>query len=155
MFIKETRTQTVIIPSAALSSNIRQSIVTKLYNDVEGKTFNNSYIILVLSISYISEGSITNSGDISFKVTYQALSVQIVTNSIIEARVIEVNSMGLFAQIGPVNLFVSHHQIPMNVKQNLMVSSIVRLRVKGVRYDNGLSVVGSLNEEYLGVVANF
>lgn len=152
MFIKESRTHTVIIPACDMSMNIRQSIINRLYKDVEGITLNDSYIVSVLNILFISEGILTNNGDISFKVKYQALSIQIINDSVIEARVIEVNSMGMFAQIGPVNLFVSHHQIPLNVKENIMVSSLVRLRVKGVRYSNGLSVVGSLNEEYLGVV---
>lgn len=152
MFIKENRTHTVIIPACDMSANIRKSIMNRLYDDVEGVTLNDSYILAVLKIIFISEGVITNNGDISFRVKYQALSIQIINDSVIEARVIEVNSMGMFAQIGPINLFVSHHQIPSNVKENIMVSSLVRLRVKGVRYDNGLSVVGSLNEEYLGVV---
>ncbi|KRH94846.1 DNA-directed RNA polymerase subunit E' [Pseudoloma neurophilia] len=152
MFIKELRDHTINISSSLITSNIRQSILTKLYQDVEGATFNNSYILLVLTINNISEGRITNNGDIAFIINYTALSLQLQENTVIETRVLELNQMGLFSRIGPISIFISNHQIPINVKENLMNSSLIRLRVKGVRYNNGLSVVGSLNEEYLGVV---
>lgn len=152
MFVKKILNHTVNIPSNFLSSSLSQIILSQLYFDVENKTYNDHYLLLVLKIITISEGKIKINGDIIFKITYQALCLEIENNYILESKVIEINNMGIFTNIGPINIFVSHHQIPVNVKESIILGSVVRLRVKGVRYDNGISVVGSLNEEYLGVI---
>lgn len=152
MFTLATHHHTVNIPAALLNADIPTSIHSALYTDVEGKTLNSTYILLVLEILHISEGHITLTGDITFKVKFKSLNLEIKNGMVVEAKIAEVNQMGLFAHIGPVSIFVSHYQIPSSLRDNLTVGSGVRLRVKGVRYENGISVVGTLNEEFLGVV---
>lgn len=152
MFIKETRSHVVTLPASKLSTSIQSSILSLLYTDLESTTTAPTFILTILRVESIGDGVITTTGAIEFKVDFECVSINILPDMIIECKVVEVNAMGLFAQIGPVNLFVSHHQVPQAVKENVMEGSVVRMRVKGVRYDKGVSVVGSLNEEYLGVV---
>jgi len=91
---------------------------------------------------------------------------------VLDAIVTVVNKLGFFAEVGPLQVFVSKHVIPADMhfdpqsnpacyisqisdEQPVQIQkdSQVRLRVLGVRVDaSEIFAVGTIKEDYLGVL---
>ena len=83
----------------------------KLYSDVEGTcTGRNGYIIAVLSISDAGSGTIIPGiGTAEFVVKYTAIVYKPFKGEVVDGQVANVNKMGFFADVGPLQIFVSSH----------------------------------------------
>ncbi|CAM0137707.1 unnamed protein product [Umbelopsis sp. WA50703] len=90
----------------------------KLYADVEGTCSGRfGYIITVVRIHTIGKGKILpGSGLAEFKVKYQAIVFKPFKGEVVDAVVTTVNKMGFFADVGPLQVFVSSHLIPSDMK---------------------------------------
>ena len=69
-----------------------------------------SYIIAVVHISSVGEGKIIpSSGFARFKIAYTAVVMKPFKGEVVDGRVTTVTKMGLFAMVGPMQVFVSAH----------------------------------------------
>lgn len=149
---------------------MKQYLRQKLLTDVEGTcTGQFGYIVCVLDCMNIDVGmgQITtgNTGSAEFKVKYRAVVWKPFKGEVMDAVVSSVNSMGFFADVGPLSVFISKHLIPSDMKytpshtppayisedQVVMKDSKVRIKIIGTRSDvNSISAIGSIKEDYLG-----
>ncbi len=91
-----------------LGPNLYQHIVDVLMRTVEGscsKRF--GYIIKVLNMGDIGEGKVKDGGDVLFQVSYRALVFMPYPKEVLDATISEVSTLGFFANVGPLKLFVS------------------------------------------------
>ncbi|KAI9759148.1 MAG: DNA-directed RNA polymerase II subunit [Chaenotheca gracillima] len=156
---------------------IKDYLTNKLLEDVEGTCTGNYYIICVMDAYDISEGRIMpGSGVAEFTVHYRAVVWRPFKGETVDAVVSSVNKMGFFADVGPLNVFVSNHKlvsttetlqfIPSDVKfdanatppqysnnedQLIEKGTQVRIKLIGTRADVGsIYAVGSIKEDFLG-----
>ncbi len=168
-FIKDLSLNLTLHPSY-FGPNMKQYLRQKLLTDVEGTcTGQVGYIICVLDCMNIDVGKgrilTGNSGYAEFKVKYRAVVWKPFKGEVVDAVVSSVNSMGFFADVGPLSVFISKHLIPNDMKytpshtppayisedQVVMKSSKVRIKIIGTRSDvNSISAIGSIKEDYLG-----
>jgi DNA-directed RNA polymerase II subunit RPB7 len=168
-FIKDLSLNLTLHPSffgAQMNDYLRQKLLT----DVEGTcTGQFGYIVCVLESSNIDVGKGRvipgNNGYAEFEVRYKAVVWKPFKGEVVDGIVNSVNSMGFFADVGPLSVFVSKHLIPSDMKYNpshtppayigedqlVTKNSRVRIKVIGTRSDvNSISVIGSIKEDYLG-----
>ncbi len=82
-----------------------------------------------------------------------------------DAKITNVNKMGFFAEVGPLNIFVSSHLIPIEYRfqpeanppefvsasDRLVKGRKVRIKIVGTRVDaNEIFAIGTMKEDYLG-----
>ena len=106
---------------------------------------------------YLSNSNTSSCADCAFWKPFKG--------EVVDAVVSSVNSMGFFADVGPLSVFISKHLIPNDMKytpshtppayisedQVVMKSSKVRIKIIGTRSDvNSISAIGSIKEDYLG-----
>lgn len=149
-----------------IGERLRKEISTKVEGSCAGKA---GYILSVTDIKEISKGVIHDStGDTCFKIKYNAILLKPFKNEVLDALVTEIHKMGFFCQIGPLQIFVSVHQIPeelvfdssgipvfQNKDQSLKIekNSHVRLKIIGTRIDlKDIFAVGTIKEDYLGII---
>lgn len=154
MFYVKEFTQKIYLSPAYLGPNMQSLVKEYLLNMVEGSCGSNGYIVAVLEIDDISEGQVALNGQTIFKVCYKALILKPAKGEIIDANVVEMNKMGIFAAVGPLSIFVSNYQIPNFMFENeIAKDSMVRLKIIATMFDSTkIYAVGTLNDEYLGLI---
>ncbi|KNE94349.1 hypothetical protein PSTG_12251 [Puccinia striiformis f. sp. tritici PST-78] len=90
----------------------------KLSRDVEGTcTGRFGYIIAVLSTLDVSAGTIQpGTGMAEFVIKYSAIVLKPFKGEVVDGIVGQVNKMGFFVEVGPLQAFVSSHLIPSDLK---------------------------------------
>jgi DNA-directed RNA polymerase II subunit RPB7 len=111
-------------------------------------------------------------GVVMFQMSFNAIVFRPFKGEALDAIVKSVNKMGFFAEVGPLDVFVSKHLIPADMsfdpqsnpaayisqiseEQPLRITkgSEVRLRVIGTRMDAAeIFAIGSIKEDFLGVI---
>lgn len=154
MFYISHLSHTIHLPPPYFNTDLPTSVRSHLLSQVEGICSNDhGFVLCVLSINTIGEAILNNMGSVLFKVNYTALTLKPRCNEVLEVKVNEINKMGIFARIGPLSIFVSNYQIPSTLHESIKKDTLVRLRIIGVKIDkNEMYAVGTINEEYLGVV---
>lgn len=139
----------------------------KLRSDVEGTcTGRHGYIIKVVNVVDVGSGKvIPGSGLAEFNSSYQAVVLKPFKGEVMDAKITNVNKMGFFAEVGPLNIFVSSHLIPIEYKwqpesnppefvsgaDRLVKGRKVRIKIVGTRVDaNEIFAIGTMKEDYLG-----
>lgn len=51
-------------------------------------------------------------GSVEFRIKYRAIVLKPFKNEVVDAVVVTVNKMGFFAEVGPLNIFISNHVLP-------------------------------------------
>jgi len=127
------------------------------------------FIITVTSVERIGLGKIqSGTGFVVFPVKYKAIVFKPFKEEIVDAVVSQVNKMGFFAEVGPLQVFVSSHLIPPYLKfdpqsnppcfvseegDKIEKDSEVRLKIVGTRVDaNEIFSIGSIKEDFLGPI---
>lgn len=152
MFYVKDFTHIIHLNACYLGPNIQSLLKDYLYKTIEGSCTSSGYIISVLDIEDVSEGKISLDGLTKFNIKYKALVLRPFKDEIIEATVVEMNKMGLFASVGPLTIFISNHQMPADT--HILKESIVRLKIIGTKIDSfKIYAVGTLNDEYLGILS--
>ena len=140
---------------------------------VEGScTGRHGFIVMVTQINRVSEGMVTDDGTARAKyhVEYGCIAFRPFKGEVLDATVTQVNKFGVFAEAGPLNLFVSNQLIEddmafESVGENKYVSSDqtveikkdaeVRVRVVGMRIDaSEIFCIATIKEDYLGVIGD-
>ncbi|CAO1407974.1 unnamed protein product [Diamesa serratosioi] len=143
----------------------------KLYTEVEGTcTGKYGFVIAVTSINDIGSGIIqAGQGFVVYPVKYKAIVFRPFKGEVLDAVVKQVNKVGMFAEIGPLSCFISHHSIPADMQfcpnsvpacykskdEEIVIAAEdkIRLKVVGTRVDaTGIFAIGTLMDDYLGLV---
>eukprot|EP01102_Stenamoeba_stenopodia_P005236 TRINITY_DN15785_c0_g1_i1.p1 TRINITY_DN15785_c0_g1~~TRINITY_DN15785_c0_g1_i1.p1 ORF type:complete len:174 (+),score=34.73 TRINITY_DN15785_c0_g1_i1:175-696(+) len=153
--------------------NLRKTIIEKLHQDVEGTCSGKyGFIIFVTGVEDISMGKVQDStGHVGFDVVYRAIVFRPFKNEIVDGVVTQVTKLGFFADVGPMQVFVSEHLIPADFKFDVLsnppcfvstdpgaVEKIekdtqVRLKITGTRIDAvEIFSIGTLKEDFLGPI---
>ncbi|ELA45920.1 hypothetical protein VCUG_02589 [Vavraia culicis subsp. floridensis] len=154
MFFISELSHTIHLSPNYFDTNLQYAVRSHLLEEVEGAcSSDHGFILAVISIQNVGEAVLNHMGSVLFKVKYTAITLKPVRNEVIEAKVDEVNKMGLFAHIGPLSIFVSNYQIPNNLQESIKKDTLVRLKIIGTKIDkNEIYAVGTINEEFLGVI---
>lgn len=88
-----------------------ETVKQKLYTEVEGTcTGKYGFVIAVTTIDMIGSGIIQpGQGFVVYPVKYKAIVFRPFKGEVLDAVVKQVNKVGMFAEIGPLSCFISHH----------------------------------------------
>ncbi|MCJ1337600.1 DNA-directed RNA polymerase II subunit [Bachmanniomyces sp. S44760] len=148
---------------------VKEYLTNRLLEDVEGTCTGQYYIICVMDAYDISEGRvIPGSAVAEYTVHYRAVVWRPFKGETVDAIVSSVNRMGVFADVGPLPVFVSNHLIPPDIKwdpnatppqytdngdQVIEKGTHLRIKLIGTRSDVGsMFAIGSVKEDYLGLL---
>ncbi|KAJ1531284.1 DNA-directed RNA polymerase II subunit, partial [Cladochytrium tenue] len=97
---------------------MREWLTRRLYEEVEGTCSGRyGYVISVVEIVDIGRGVLqTVTGFAEFRVVYKAIVFKPFKNQVVDGLVTTVNRLGFFADVGPLQVFVSAHLIPPYLK---------------------------------------
>ncbi|KAJ3133274.1 DNA-directed RNA polymerase II subunit [Physocladia obscura] len=165
-------THTIQLHPRFFGAQLRESLKKRLYDEVEGTCSGLfGYIIAVIEIVSIGKGVLqTSSGYAEFLITYKAIVFKPFKGQVVEGVVTTVNRMGFFADVGPLQVFVSAHLIPGFLQfdananppayagetQDMQLIKIekgesLRIRILGTRVDaTEIFAIGTIKEDYLG-----
>ncbi|KAF4520645.1 hypothetical protein B566_EDAN007511 [Ephemera danica] len=167
-----------------LSETVRQ----KLYTEVEGTcTGKYGFVIAVTTIDHVGAGLIQpGQGFVLYPVKFRAIVFRPFKGQVLDAVVTQVNKrnenqlfpsimflsvVGMFADIGPLSCFISHHSIPADMEfcpnvqppcykskdEDVVIHADdeIRLKIVGTRVDaTGIFAIGTLMDDYLGLVCS-
>jgi len=167
-FIKEL-THTILLHPSYFGPRMLQYLESKLYADVEGTCSGQfGYIIAVVSILDIGKGMVmSGSGQAEFVTRYRAIVFKPFKGEVVDGVVKDVSKMGFFADVGPLQVFVSQQLIHPDMKydptsnppsfasedQIIEKGTKVRLKIVGTRVDaTEIFAIGTIKEDHLGVI---
>lgn len=111
---------TITLPPEHLGSSLPALLQETLLAQVEGHcTGRHGYIIAVLGHERLGRGLVqdnSETGAVEFRIKYRAIVLKPFKNEVVDAVVVTVNKMGFFAEVGPLNIFISNHLIPNDFK---------------------------------------
>ncbi|OZJ01992.1 hypothetical protein BZG36_04692, partial [Bifiguratus adelaidae] len=126
------------------------------------------FIVSVISVTKYGRGKILpGTGLAEYVVKYTAIVFKPYKGEVLDAIVTTVNKLGFFADVGPLNVFISSHLIPSDFKfdpngnppsyqsddQTIQKDVHVRLKIVGTRVDaTEIFAIGTIKEDYLGVI---
>lgn len=106
-------------------------------------------------------------GEVTFRVKYTALVMMPFRGEVILGFVMKINKNGIFAESGPIKVYVSQHEIPKDFEFDLETGTFrslesgetiakdteLRIQITGVSGDGGqeLVVTGTIRREELGI----
>ncbi|XP_050529443.1 DNA-directed RNA polymerase II subunit RPB7-like isoform X6 [Daktulosphaira vitifoliae] len=101
----------VLLHPKYFGPQLMESVKTKLYREVEGTcTGKYGFVIAVTHIDNIGSGLILpGQGLVVYSVKYKAIVFRPFKGEVLEAVVTQLNKVGMFADIGPLSCFISHH----------------------------------------------
>lgn len=123
------------------------TVKQKLYSEVEGTcTGKYGFVIAVTTIDHIESGIIQpGQGFVVYPVKYKAIVFRPFKGEVLDAVVTQVNKVGMFAEIGPLSCFISHHvsnvclrrthsndDYPVSFSQFLLICSTARMATRPV-----------------------
>ncbi|KAJ3206405.1 DNA-directed RNA polymerase II subunit [Entophlyctis luteolus] len=171
LFLKEL-SHTILLHPQFFGPRLAESLRKRLYDEVEGTCSGLfGYIIAVIGIVSTSKGVLqTASGYAEFVIVYKAIVFKPFKGQVVEGVVTTVNRMGFFADVGPLQVFVSAHLIPPYLRfdpnsnppaysgetQDMQLIKIekgesLRIRILGTRVDaTEIFAIGTIKEDYLG-----
>ncbi|OEJ84123.1 DNA-directed RNA polymerase II subunit RPB7 [Hanseniaspora osmophila] len=150
---------------------MKQFLRTKLLQDVEGTcTGKFGYILCVLDCNNIEieRGRILpNDGSAEFNVKYRAVVWKPFKGEVVDGIVSTCTDLGFEVDVGPLNVFVSKYLMPEDLffnsasnppsyqssEQIISKGSRIRLKIVGTKSGvNSIYAIGSIKEDYLGVI---
>lgn len=170
-FIRELE-KTITLHPSYFGPHMRDYLIHKLHDDVEGSCTGQFFIICVIDHEQISPGKIIpGRGDAEFTIHYKAIVYRPFRGETVDAVVTSVNKMGFFAEVGALQCFVSKQAIPSEIpfdetanppqysdggEQVINKGAHVRMKLVGIRSDVGkMYATASIKEDYLGWVFAF
>jgi DNA-directed RNA polymerase II subunit RPB7 len=173
MFYVKTLEHEIELEPVYHGPKLRNTIVAKLKEEVEGLALANyGFVINVVEVleDQIKSGIIEyDTGNVIFTVQYTALLLRPFINEVVDAVVAQCNSLGFFAYVGPLRIFVSKHSMPddmyngyqgdtdswVSSDQEVVISAGcgVRLKIKGRTIEqNNITAIGTIKDNYLGLI---
>ena len=102
----------LLLKPEALGPSWQQELRSRLFQQVEGTCDGKTgYIIAITDILDYGSGMIKEEarGQVTFNVEFEAIVMKPVKNEVMDAVVTQVGKLGFFAEVGPLECFVSHH----------------------------------------------
>mmetsp|Transcript_16334 Transcript_16334/g.26587 ORF Transcript_16334/g.26587 Transcript_16334/m.26587 type:complete len:182 (-) Transcript_16334:558-1103(-) len=173
MFYVKTLQHEIVAQPALFGPKLKSTIVRLLKEEVEGLALAEyGYVVNVIEVpeDQIKSGIIEyDTGDVVFSVKYTALLLRPFVNEVLDAVVSQCNTLGFFAYVGPLRVFVSKHSMPEDMlngwnpdkdswisdDKEVVISSGcgVRLRIKGRTVEQGnITAIGTIKDSYLGLM---
>lgn len=111
MFFLKELTHTINLHPQYFGPQIRQFLERRLYDEVEGTCSGRfGYVISVIEIVDIGNGVLlSNTGFAEYKIKYKAIVFKPFKNQVVDGIVTTVNKIGFWADVGPLQVFVSSH----------------------------------------------
>eukprot|EP01136_Pigoraptor_vietnamica_P012498 Opistho-1_new@52486 len=173
MFYYLSLSHEVLLAPKYFGPQLRDILRQKLYAEVEGTCKGeHGWIVMVKSIEDFGRGKIhPNRGIVSFTIRFTAVVFRPFKTEVADAIIEEVNKVGVFAQLGPISMYISHKQLPdkmvfdptavppcyKHLEDNTIIrkGTPVKVRIVGTRVDSTeIVAVGSMKgDRYLGVNA--
>lgn len=101
--------QTLQLHPSYFTPSLKDYLVKLLNDTVEGSCSGRlGYIIAVLDVSDVGRGKIVEGGA-EFKIVYKAIVYRPFKGEVVDGVVVSVNKMGVFADVGPLQCFISTH----------------------------------------------
>lgn len=118
MFFLKTLQHRVILPPQHFGPWLNEEVEKRLRKDVEGLCNGKfGFVVCVLSIENMSKGFIQDSyGGAAFDVEYKAIILKPFKGQVLDAIVGTINKMGIFADVGPLHVFISTQSMPSDLK---------------------------------------
>ena len=155
-FVKKLRRDILLEPKF-LGQKLKECVKKKLLDDLEGQCLGkHGYVISILDIADadIIPGLIDNdTGSVNVVVWYSAILLRPFRNEVLDTVVITASEEhGFFTKVGPLQIFVSRHAMPDDMRFNhnlgdcwisedetveIKEGSVVRLRIIGINIDAG------------------
>ncbi|CAG8603135.1 9299_t:CDS:10 [Paraglomus brasilianum] len=163
-------TKTLNLHPSYFGPDMHENLKNRLYVDVEGTcTGRYGYIIAVVKIENYSQGKVLPSlGLAEFTITYMAIVFKPFRGEVVDGTVTQVIKMGFFADVGPLQVFVSNHLIPSEYtfdphanppayigedQPTIERGSCVRMKIVGTRFDaTDIFAIGTIKDDFLGVI---
>ena len=173
MFYVKTLDHEIVLEPLHFGPKLRATLVRILKEQVEGLALANyGYVVNVIEVleDQIKSGIIEyDSGNVVFTVKYTALRLRPFINEVVDAVVSQCNTLGFFAFVGPLRIFVSKHSMPEDMMsgfdaekdawisddKEVVISSGsgVRLKIKGRTVEQGnITAIGTIKDNYLGLI---
>ena len=173
MFYVKSLEHEIVLEPVHFGQKLRDTLVKLLKEQVEGTALATyGYVVSVIEVPVkdIKSGIIEyDSGNVVFTVKYTALLLRPFINEVLDATVAQCNSLGFFAFVGPLRIFVSKHSMPEDMfngydgekdawisdDKEVIISSGcgVRLKIKGRTVEQGnITAIGTIKDNYLGLV---
>ena len=170
MFYEIQKTNHIILEPHELNAEVDATVRERAVQYFEENVVvPNGKIVTVYNVKRHGKGVVTTdfSGAVECMVSCKALVVQVDEDQVIDVLVTQVNKMGVFAMYGPVTVFVPaalmrefrYHATPptfvnkVGSDVTIRPNTELRVRAVGVRHKgNGLYVIGTLEQDYLGVL---
>lgn len=174
MFYVKTLEHEIVLQPSHFGPKLKATIVRLLKEEVEGLALAEyGFVVNVIEVpeDQIKSGIIEyDTGDVVFNVKYTALLLRPFVNEVLDAVVSQCNTLGFFAYVGPLRVFVSKHSMPEDMlngwnpdkdswvsdDKEVVISSGcgVRLRIKGRTVEQGnITAIGTIKDSYLGLVS--
>jgi DNA-directed RNA polymerase II subunit RPB7 len=155
MFFLKQLSRDLLLHPMHFGPRLHDIIRLRLIEEVEGTSMGKyGYVITVTEVrdEDIGRGVIQdNSGYVCFNIKYRAILFRPFKNQVLDAVVTVVNQLGFFADVGPLQVFVSRHAMPTDLnngydhENNAWISDdreveirkgcAVRLKIMGVSID--------------------
>lgn len=171
MFFLKDLSLTLALHPSYFGPQMDQFLRTKLLSEVEGSCSGKfGYIMCVLDCMAIDIGKgriVPGDGSAEFDVKYRAIVWKPFKGEVVDGVVSGVSELGIFVDVGPLNIFISTHLIPADMSYNSSANppayqsddqiiekgSRVRLKIVGTRSDvDKIFAIGSIKEDYLGAL---
>eukprot|EP01137_Pigoraptor_chileana_P006306 Opistho-2@50517 len=169
MFYYLTLSHDVLLHPQYFGPMLKQTLRQKLYSEVEGTCKGEfGWIIMVKDIEEFGRGKIhANRGIVTFSMRYTAVVFRPFKGEVVEAVVKDVNKLGVFCQVGPIEIFISNKQMPPKMKYlpnavphcyvspdedyTIVKDVPIKVKIVGLRIDAANVVcIGSILDEFLG-----
>uniref|UniRef100_A0A7S2Y2T3 DNA-directed RNA polymerase II subunit RPB7 n=1 Tax=Fibrocapsa japonica TaxID=94617 RepID=A0A7S2Y2T3_9STRA len=174
MFFLKELTRELLLPPAYLGPKIKETIRRRLIEEVEGTCLGKyGYVITVTEVKEegMKTGVISNEfGEVIFHISYDAICFRPFKGEVLDANVTVVTELGFFAEVGPLQVFVSRHAMPQDLQEGFDAANEVwvsedkevelrqgcgvRLRIMGLSVDAAdISAIGTIKDDYLGLIS--
>ncbi|CAM9833757.1 unnamed protein product [Chrysoparadoxa australica] len=171
-YLKELKKE-LLLPPAHFGPQLKETIRRQLIEEVEGTSLGKfGYVVTVYNMpdEDISLGIMEyDTGFVNALVTYKAICFRPFINEVLDATVTNVTELGFVSEVGPLEVFVSRYNLQDDMKDGydaaadmwastdrlveIRVGSGVRLRIIGITIEQDLKAVGSMKDDYMGLVA--
>jgi len=175
MFFHITMEKDLLLLPQNFGPNLKEHLQQKLVQKMEGSCSGRyGFVICVTDVLDTGKGKIREgAGLVTFPMKFQAIVFRPFKGEVLDAKVVKVNKLGFFAEVGPLLVFVSKHLIPKDMRfeaqtnppsyvsqisdeqpMRITLGSEVRLKLIGTRVDaTEIFAIGSIKEDYLGVIS--
>ena len=174
MFYLKVITKSLLLAPSHFGKDLKEIVKRQLMEEVEGTSLGNAGF--VITVFKVLDENIRldiieyDTGFANVIVDYSAICFRPFRNEVMDAIVSNVTELGFFAEVGPLEVFVSRFNMPDDIAQNgydaagdmwvsddkeveIKAGCGVRLRIIGITVEAELKAVGSIKDDFLGLVS--